>query len=74
LIVGSGFSLVGLTWWLERSTQRPGLAALIGGFLLLIGAVAGLVAGQRLLPAIFAIQAVALFYHAHWQYHAYSQE
>jgi CHASE2 domain-containing sensor protein len=65
LIVMAGFGLFGLVWWIERSTRRPGLAAFIGGFLVLIGAAASLSVGQRLLPLIFALQALIFFYQAY---------
>jgi len=65
LIVIAGFGLFGLVWWIERSTRRPGLAAFIGGFTVLIGAAASLSVGQRLIPLIFALQALILFSQAY---------
>jgi hypothetical protein len=67
LIVITGFGLFGLTWWFERFTRKPGLSAFLGGGLLLVGAAASLSTGQRLLPAVFVLQAAALFYFSYWK-------
>lgn len=68
VMVVVAFSAVGLTWWLERRTQRPGLTVLIGGCVMLAAAVYLLANGFRLLPLIFVAQAVCFLYLAHWKH------
>jgi hypothetical protein len=66
-LVLAGAGLFYLLWWIERYTRRPGLALLVGGILLLVGALTGLSAGQRVLPLIFVAQSACFFYLAHWK-------
>jgi hypothetical protein len=67
-IVLAGFALFGISWWLERATRRPGLAFLICGVLLLVGAGLGLAGGYRLLPFFFGLQATGFFYTSRWRH------
>jgi hypothetical protein len=62
--------LVGIAWWLERTTRRPGLFFLICGVVLLVGAGLGLTWGtpfQRLLALILGVNAIGCLYMARWR-------
>ncbi len=53
--------LAGGVWWVERRFGPPGFGSFFASLATLVGAVVGIVDGQKLLPAILAGQAVFFF-------------
>ena len=67
LILLAAGAFVALAYWLERRLRRPGLGSLLGAVALLVGSALGFVAGQRLLPSLFVLQAIGFLYSARWR-------
>jgi len=57
-----------LTIALERRLRRPGLGFALVGANMVVGAGLGFANGDRLLPTLFAFQAVSFFAMARWRY------
>jgi CHASE2 domain-containing sensor protein len=67
LILLAAGAFVAFAYWLERRLRQPGLGVLLGAAAMLAGSALGFVAGQRLLPSLFILQALGFLYSARWR-------
>lgn len=60
-------AIIVVAWWTERALRRPGLAFVILGVLMVVGALPSLLDGNRVLPILFVVQGISFLYFAHWR-------